>query len=149
MRRILLVLLAAQFLPGVAGAQSLRLKSNSAKKYHVTATGLNKEGQQITRQLDDVSLGYWKTVSLYKTKYGYDMYNNKQMKREGGDATNRWQTLTIVEDGTGKTDVLDITRPVTEQRLANNRTWVKIKQSWDSDYLLTYVLLYDHRKFVD
>jgi hypothetical protein len=128
-----------------AAAQSIRLKSSSEKHFKVIFTGTNKAGQEVTKTLENVDLGFWKTISLYKTKYGYDLYNNKEMKSDGADATNRWKRMVITDEKTSATDELDITSGIDEKKLPNNHLWIRIKLKYDNDYLLTYISLFDHR----
>ncbi len=130
-----------------AFAQSVRLKSSSEKHFTVTLKGTNKAGKEVTRVLEDVDLGYWKTISLYKTKYGYDLYNNKEMKSDGKDGTNRWKKVIITDTKTSATDELDITTDTPEKKLPNNRTWIRVKIKYDNDYQLTYISLFDHLKY--
>lgn len=126
--------------------QSIRLKSSSEKHLNITFTGLNKEGKEVTKTIENVDLGYWKTFSLYKTKYGYDLYNNKEMKADGADGTNRWKKMVVTDEKTSATDALDLTNDIEEKKLPNNHLWVRIKIRYDNDYQLTYISLFDHRK---
>ena len=146
MNKLFLISCLTLLLTGIAGAQSLRLKSNSVSVFKVTAIGVSKDGTRITKTLNDVGLGFWKTISLYKTKYGYDLYNNKEMKSDGADATNRWQSLILYNEAIGKSDTLDITSHTEEKRLRNCHIWARVRQTYDNDYLMTYVLLCDERK---
>ena len=129
-----------------AFSQSIRFKSSSDKHLKITAIGVNKQGQEVSKTLNDVSLGYWKTISLYKTKYGYDLYNNKEMKSDGADATNRWKKIIVTDENTSATDQLDITDDIEEKKLPNTHLWIRVKIKWDSDYQLTYISFFDHRQ---
>ena len=129
-----------------ATAQAIKLKSNSEKKLKVVFIGTNKKGEEVKRTLDWVDLGFWKTVSLYKSKYGYDLYNNGEMKEDGKDGTNRWKRMIVTDANTAATDELDLTRNEEEVKLPNNHLWVRMKKRADNDYYLTHISLYDHRK---
>ncbi len=129
-----------------AFAQSIRLKSSSEKHLKVVFTGVNNKGKEITRTIEDVGLGFWKTFSLYKTKYGYDLYNNKEMKADGADGSNRWTKMVVTDEKTSANDMLDLTQDIDEKKLANTRLWVRVKIKYDNDYQLTYISFFDHRK---
>lgn len=129
----------------LAFGQTVRLKSNSDKHFKVTLTGVNRQGKEVTRTIDNVDKGYWKNISLYKTKYGYDLYNNKQMKREGADGTNRWKKIMITDIASSASDELDLTQDA-EKKLPNTHLWVGVRITYDSDYQVTHLTFYDHRK---
>lgn len=127
-------------------AQSLKIKSSSARKLKITAYGLNKEGKRCSAELNDVELGYWKTLSLYKMKFGYDLYNNQNMEKSGADVSNRWTTMTIEDKETGAKDEVDLTREIDEVKLKTTKLWLRVRQQFDYDYQLTTVSLFDKHK---
>jgi hypothetical protein len=126
-----------------AGAQALKIRSNSEKKLKITAFGVNKEGKQVSVELNDVDLGYWKTLSLYKAKYGFDNYNNQNMKKSGADISNHWTSMVIEVRGTDRKDEIDLTQDVAEVKLKTTKLWLRVQQKFDQDYQLTTVSMYD------
>ncbi len=123
--------------------QTLRLKSSSEKLLKVTFVGVNKEGVQVTKSLDEVDKGYWKTVNVNKVKYGFDMFHNKEMAKEGYDASNRWKQIIVEEVNNGKKDVFDVSKSNEGTTLPNTHIFIKVKKYVERDYVCQYVNIFD------
>lgn len=145
-RKSLLTILISSFFAMTANAQTLKIRSNSEKKLKVTAYGVNKEGKQVSIELNNVDLGYWRTLSLYKAKYGYDLYHNKNMKKSGADVSNHWTRMVVELKGTDQRDEIDLTGELDEAKLSSTKLWLRLQQKFDGDYQLTTVSFYDRHK---
>ena len=133
----LLVLLAP------AQAQTLRIRSNSIENLHIVAVGTDKNGQYTSKTMYDITHDNWKTISLFEEKYGYDNYNNKNMKHEGYDPTCRWKKIIVYDASNVAYDSIDVTRPAKRASLGTAKVWAKVKVKYDRNYVITDVILND------
>ena len=125
-----------------AYAQTLRVRCNSIDNLHVVAIGVDKNGQYTSRTIYDFTHDNWRTISLFDEKYGYDSYNNSNMKHEGYDPTCRWKKLIVYNGSNTICDSLDLTKPTSKAHIGAE-LWAKVKQRYDRNYLITDVILND------
>ncbi len=127
-------------------AQIIHFKSNCERHFKITFIGTNKNGKEVKKTLDNVSIGDWETVSLYKVKYGYDLYNNKEMQNSGADASGKWQKMEITDLQVNTTDILDISQSADALQAPGNHIWVRIKNRYERDYIVSRIFIYDRKK---
>jgi hypothetical protein len=126
-----------------AQAQTLRLRSNSLNNLHIVAIGKDDAGHTISKTLYDVSFGFWKTISLFDVKYGYDKYNNKEMQHQGYDHTAHWTQLVIFNNSNSRCDTLNISERAKNIHLDYSDLIARVSKSYDRNYVITDVVLND------
>jgi hypothetical protein len=138
---VLLVFLLALNLTGIS--QTLKIKCNSAENLHLVLVGSDNLGHKTTKVIYDVSQGYRKKFSLFKEKYGYDMYNNSKMSHEPSDSTSEWTELHVYDKSNTMFSKVDLTKSVSKLKLDKSGIWVRVKRHTERDYLLTEVVIND------
>lgn len=142
-KRILLLGVAV-FGLGSAQAQTLRIRSNSIENLHIVAVGTDKDGHVVTSgMMYDFYQDYYKVLSLFKEKYGFDRYHNKEMKHEGADPSSRWTKLLVYDASNTLYDTIDLTKPGNRIFIAHANIWAKVKVRYERDYEVTDVVLND------
>ena len=143
MKRILAIGFAFACISG-AKAQTLRIRSNSLENLHIVAIGTDKEGHVISSNMTyDFYQNDYKVLSLFKEKYGFDRYHNKEMQHEGADPTSKWTKLVIYDASNRIYDTIDLTKEAKRANIAHANIWAKVKMRYERDYLVTDVVIND------
>jgi hypothetical protein len=143
MKRILTIGFALACFTG-AKAQTLRIRSNSLENLHIVAEGTDKDGHVITSGvLYDFYQNDYKVLSLFKEKYGFDRFHNKEMQHEGADPTAKWTKLVIYDASNRIYDTIDLTKETKKSHIAHANIWAKVKIRYDRDYVITDVVIND------
>ncbi len=143
MTKKIFLLFAAALIGHSAAAQTLRIRSYSLENLQLSAVGTDGVGHHTSKTFYDVSMNGWKVVSLNEVKYGYDNYNNQEMKHEGSAGTDQWTSLVVFNNSTTERDVIDLTRSADRVHLAHANVWAKVKRRYDRNYIITEVVLND------
>lgn len=126
-----------------AGAQTLKVKCNSAENLHLVIIGSDDQGHKTSRIIYDVTQGYRKKFSIYKEKYGYDNYNRAKMAHDANDSTNKWTEMHIYDKSNTYFSRLDLTKPADKITIDKTGMWARVRISDERNYTITEVTIND------